>query len=170
MAIGANSYGSVTGVAALSRRWTNESETFDLTTTPTLAQVESWIDQISSVINVTMAGCRYVTLPITQVTAVNMFGLYVNQMAADMVEGSHDLGRLGPTALTNQQTGSVRSMWKVVAGEVAQFIKDQCDAFEYLGIPREAVSSAKGRLNSSTIIRVDGYSDDLTATEATRFR
>jgi hypothetical protein len=113
-----------------------------------------------------MAGCRYTTLPITIEAITEMFDLYVNQMAADMVEGSHDIGRLGPTALTNKN-GSVRSMWKVVAGEVATFIKDQCDAFEYLGLTRDSVNQSKGRLKSTTTIRADGYSNNLNNIETT---
>lgn len=167
MAIDANSYGSVEGVAALSRRWTNASQGYDNTTKPTRAQIEAWIDQVSSVINVTMAGCRYTSLPITVTTVTKMFDLYVNQIVADMVEGSHDIGRLGPTALANRGTGETAPMWAVVAGEVATFIKSQCDSFEYLGVVRDAMTTSAGRLKTQATKRQDGYSDDVDAWETT---
>lgn len=159
MAINANSYGTVLGVAALARRWTNAAGTFDTTTKPTLAQVESWIDQNSGTINVTLAGCRYTTLPITEGTVVFSFASFVNQITADMVAGSHDIGRLGPTSLSNNR-GRIHTMYRIVAGEVSEWIRDQCDAFEYMGIPRDsaktAVSTAK--LTTTNMTRVDGYS------------
>ncbi len=167
MAIGANSYGSVAGVEALSWRFTNAGS-FDGTTKPTLVQVESWIDQVSGVINLTLAGCRYTTLPITIDTIIDTFDLYVNQITADIVEGSHDIGRLGPTALTNARTGSIKAMWGMVAGEVATFIRDQCDAFEYLGLDREAESQNSGLLTTTAMTRQDGYSNDLNAVETAR--
>jgi hypothetical protein len=166
MAIGANSYGSVAGVAALAVRWTNAGA-FDGTTKPTLTQVESWIDQISAAINLTMAECRYTTLPITIDTITDSFDMFVNQMVADIVEGSHDIGRLGPSALTNPNTGSVRSMWKLVFGEVATYIKDHCNSFEYLGLPRDPINNSKGRMKTSSLVRADGYSNDDNAIETT---
>lgn len=167
MAIGANSYGSVAGVAALAYRWTNEQETFDSTTEPSLAHVESWIDQVSAMMNVALANCRYSTFPITIAIITDMLDGYVNQTVATICEGRHDIGRLGPTALTNNVNGSVRSMWAVVGGEAATFIKDNCDAFEYLGLDRDPVNASKGRLATTSTIRADGYSDDLNAIETT---
>ena len=167
MAIGANSYGSVAGVAALAYRWTNEQETFDTTTEPTLAQIEAWINQVSAMLNVALAQCRYSTLPITIDTITDMMDGYVNQTVSTIVEGRHDIGRLGPTALTNNVTGSVRSMWQVVGGEAATFIKDNCDAFEYLGLSREAVNASKGRMGTFTMVKQDAYSNDIDAVETT---
>lgn len=167
MAIGANSYGSTDGVAALAYRWTNASGVFDATTEPTIAQVESWIDQVSAMMNVALANCRYTTFPITIDTITEMMDGYVNQTVATVCEGRHDIGRLGPTALTNSVTGSVRSMWAVVGGEAATFIKDNCDAFEYLGLTRDPLNASKGRLTSTTTIRADGYSNDIDNIETT---
>jgi hypothetical protein len=157
----------VAGVSALAYRWTDDSGDFTALTEPTLAQVESWINQVSAMLNVAMAQCRYTTFPITIEIITEMLDGYVNQTVSTICEGRHDIGRLGPTALTNNVTGSVRSMWQVVGGEAATFIKDNCDAFEYLGLERDPLNSSKGRTTTTSTIRADAYSDDLNAIETT---
>jgi len=166
MAISANSYGSAGGVSALSRRWANSSGDFDTTTKPTLAQVEAWIDQVSSAINVSMVGCRYTTFPITIDYILDDFALYTNQIVAEMVAGSHDLGRLGPEAFKSKG-GRLRSTWAIVAGDVQTYIQDRCDAFEYAGIPRDdtIAKETTAIISTVSVIRADGYSDDLNNIE-----
>ena len=165
MAISANSYGSVAGVAALAHRWTDKTGTFSITTKPTLAQVEAWIDQVSSAINLAMAQCRYTTLPITITVIVDDFSLYTNQIVAEMVEGRNDLGRLGPKALTAAR-GGMNTMWPIVAGEVAEYIKNNCNAFEYLGLERDTIIAevTGANLVMTSTSRADGYSSTLSNT------
>ena len=64
MSIGANSYGSAAGVAALVPRYANGSGTFATTDRPTLAQVETFIDSVSGILNSILAEAGF-QIPVT---------------------------------------------------------------------------------------------------------
>ena len=85
MALDTNSYGSVAGVAAYVRHMTNASGAFDGTTSPTLTQVEAFLDQASDTLNGWLARNRY-TIPVTQADAVNVLARYANLGAAGLCE------------------------------------------------------------------------------------
>ena len=85
MALDANSYGSVAGVAALVKHLCNSAGTFDDTTAPTLAEVEAFIDQGSDTLNGWLARARYV-IPVTQTDAVQVLARYANYYGAGMAE------------------------------------------------------------------------------------
>lgn len=85
MTLDANSYGSVTGVAAYTRRLANAASTFDTTTRPTLIEVEAFIDQCSDTLNGWLAAAGYV-IPVTQADAAKVLARYANLGAAGHVE------------------------------------------------------------------------------------
>ena len=58
MGIGANSYGTVANVAALTRRYTTAGS-YGATTNPTETTVEGWIDQVSATLNVVLAAAGF---------------------------------------------------------------------------------------------------------------
>jgi hypothetical protein len=91
MPLDANSYGSVTGVAAYVRRLANASSTFDTTTRPTLVEVEAFLDQCSDTLNGWLARAGYV-IPVTQADAVNVLARYANLGAAGHAELSQRAG------------------------------------------------------------------------------
>jgi hypothetical protein len=91
MALDANSYGSVGGVAAYTRRLANASSTFDSTTRPTLVEVEAFLDQCSDVLNGWLVRSGYV-IPVTNANAVNVLARYANIGAAGHVELSQRAG------------------------------------------------------------------------------
>ena len=97
MALGANSYGSVAGVASFTPRYSNGAGTFDEGTTPTISEVEGWIDQVSGIVNVLLTN-EGQTVPQTNAAIVEMIDFFINQEVAALVEGSHNAGRFGPTA------------------------------------------------------------------------
>ena len=74
-------------------------------------------------------------------------------------------GHIG-AACEPEVTKSLKSsrLWD---GEAATFIKDNCDAFEYLGLDRDPINASKGRVVTTSTIRADGYSNDLNAMETT---
>lgn len=130
MTIGANSYGSAGGVAALTPRFANTSGVFDGTTRPTLTQVESHIDQVSGTINAILATNGF-KIPITQADCKLALDLFVNQEVASIVEGINGSGRFGPI-----KTGTQKSSMMLVIQDVQAFLAVQAPGFERLGATR----------------------------------
>jgi hypothetical protein len=85
VAISANSYGSLAGVAAYTAHAANESGTFDSSTTPTAAQVEAFLDRRSALLNGWLTQAGY-SIPATNATAVLILTMYANLGAACDVE------------------------------------------------------------------------------------
>ena len=131
MAISANSYGSVTGVGALTPRWSGANNDFVETDRPTLATVESHIDQVSSALNVALAQSGF-EIPITQVDCLGLLAFFVNEECAAIVEGLNGSGRFGPSV---RNPGSRRRML-IIAKDVADFVEAYADGFEDLGATR----------------------------------
>jgi hypothetical protein len=131
MAIGANSYGSVTGVGALVPRWSGAATDFAATTRPTLAQVEGWIDQISAILNSILAQVGF-TIPVSQATVKSALGFFVNEEVAAIVEGVNGSGRFGPTAKAMGKQGR----FALILGDVEAFLEMNTVGFERLGAAR----------------------------------
>ena len=86
MTVESDSYGTVAGVAAYTKRLTNPiSGTFDINTTPTLTEVESFLNQCSDTLNGWLAASGYV-IPVVQVDAVAVLARYAQIGAAGHVE------------------------------------------------------------------------------------
>jgi len=83
-------YGDVTGVAAYVKRLASGG-TFTTSTTPTLAEVEAFLDQCSDVLNGWLARAGYV-IPVTQPAAAGVLARYANIGAAGHVELSQRAG------------------------------------------------------------------------------
>lgn len=88
------SYGSAAGVGALSALY-SDNGTFTISTTPTLAQVSGWLDQVSSLIDSALADAGFVT-PITIAAIVKELDLLANTLTNDLVDYSHKAGRFYP--------------------------------------------------------------------------
>ena len=91
MAVGANSYGTAAGVAALAGVWTNDG-VFDGSTRPTITQVETFIDNISAIVNVLLAEEGF-SIPISQTDSVQMLKQFVEESVADLCAYSNGAGR-----------------------------------------------------------------------------
>jgi hypothetical protein len=83
MALNANSYGSVAGVAALVRHIAGTG--FTASSKPTLAEVEAFLDQRSAILNAWLAQAGY-TVPVTNAQAALVLTHYANAGAACDVE------------------------------------------------------------------------------------
>lgn len=117
MAISADSYGSAEGVARLAPRWAAKATgLFDEGSPTTLAEVESWIDQVSSIVNVMLSN-EGESVPQTNPTIVSMLDFFVNQEVTALVEGSHNAGRFGP-----QAKGSKSSNQKLIFQDAAEVV------------------------------------------------
>lgn len=130
MSIGANSYGDTTSVAHLVPMHTdNTTKLFTTSTRPTLARVESLIDQVSGMVNMFLAENGF-TIPVAQADAVLSLSLFVNEEVAGLVEGINGSGRFGPTS---KQPGG---RFGILYSDVQTFIESVANGFVALGVPR----------------------------------
>jgi len=129
--VGANSYGTAAGVASYVPRYANGSATFDGTTRPKLTQIESFIDQISSLVNAILASNGFHT-PITQADVKLAITIFVEQEVAAIAEGINGSGRFGPTTKTPN-----KSRFQIIMEDISAFILEHADGFENLGAERD---------------------------------
>ena len=142
MAIGTHSYGSTIGTAALVPRWASSGD-FTTTTRPTLAQAESWIDQVSGMLNAMLARAGF-TIPISDDDVKDALDLFVNQEAAAMADGVNGSGKFGPTAKAVGKQGR----FNILMEDVQDFIEAYAVGFERLGAERTTtVASGIGYRN-----------------------
>lgn len=85
-------YGSAAGVAAYAPQFANASGRFDNTTTPTLAQVDEWREQISAMLDVAMATAGLPAPSTTEAVATMLAG-FVNANTAGLVRAVNGQGR-----------------------------------------------------------------------------
>lgn len=147
MAIDANSYGSAAQVATLTPNWANASGVFDTTTQPKLASVETWIDQVSSVLNSVLRELGFVT-PIVDADAKRTMDLFVNEEVAAIVEGVRGSGRFGPQA---PGKGSAKGRQQIILEDARMFLKQNQVGLETLGATRDS-----SVMNSLAFQAVDG--------------
>jgi hypothetical protein len=158
VALSLNSYGSVGGVAGRAPRYADQFGHFTTITRPTLTTVESWVDQVSGLVNSILAQNRF-DVPVTQSDVALLLAGFVEDEVAAMVEGANGSGRFGPTA--GREDG--RSRWEIIISEVAKFVNNNAAGFEAMGASRSGRLTNTG---SRAIIRADGYSNDLSTIKA----
>ena len=127
MAIGANSYGDTGEIASLCLPYADgTTKLFTTTTTPTLAMVESFTDQVSAIINVILSRLK-VTIPVTQATVKLMLDAFTNDEVAGIVLGINGSGRFGPT----RKDGSSRL--QIITEDVQGFLETNVSGIAALG-------------------------------------
>lgn len=126
MVLGANSYGSVAEVEALTDRYTS-SGSYGAGTVPTATQVEVFIDRISGVLNLVLAEAGF-AVPVTQADAKFVLAHFVVGEVVILCEEAN--------ALSVSDLRDVRLMTGVVAN--AQFLVAlHAAGFEQLGVTRD---------------------------------
>lgn len=131
MALLTNSYGDTDEIAALVPRYATQGTKFDLTTRPTLAQVESLCDQVSAMLNAVMSQYGF-SIPVTDADAVLLLDLFVNQEVAAIAEGINGSGRFGPTT----KTGGGGGRFALITDDVQSFVESNAIGLERLGATR----------------------------------
>ena len=131
MSIDSYSYGSTGGVSALTPRLANASSVFDTTTTPTLLQVQTFLDEVSGMLNILLAEQGFST-PITQADCVHALDLFANQEAAAICEGVRGSGRFGPGV----GKGTPKGRFAILGDDVANFVEKYAAGFERMGAAR----------------------------------
>lgn len=136
MTTGANTYGSATGVAALTPRFTTDGF-FDLDTRPTLAQVETWLDQVSAVVNVLLAE-QGIAIPVTQADAVQALAVLIENAVSDLVLAANSSGRF----YSERALQSGRSPMLIIQDEMTAWIVSHVQGLVSMGV---GVKSGAGR-------------------------
>lgn len=139
MAIGANSYGSTAGVAGYTPLYTDATtKLFTTSTTPTLANVESWIDQVSAIANAAFAAAGFST-PITHADAVLSIAGMVEQCVADLCHMSRSSGRFFSERSQNSSLSAMGQLRR----EIFDWVENNTRAFEEWGITRNTIGGVK---------------------------
>lgn len=133
MAIGANSYGSTGDVAGRSPGPYVDASThlFTTSTNPTLATVETYIDEISAVMNVALAGAGF-AIPVTQADAKKAIASCTNDLAADMASASNSAGRF----FTERALNGGLSVMAQIRKDIKQWVDDNAFGLAALGATR----------------------------------
>ena len=131
MGIRTNSYGDTTEIASLVPRYANGSGIFDTTTRPTLLQVESFVDQVSGMLNSMLSQVGF-TVPVSQADVKLALDMFVNDETAAIAEGVNGSGRFGPTA--KQPGGKWR--FALILDDVKSFVEANSVGFQRLGAAR----------------------------------
>lgn len=137
MAVGANSYGTVSQVAALTKRYTAGGVYNSFSTNPSLAAVEDFIDQVSAILNVCLAGAGF-HIPITQADALDACASVVIPAVVDLCHAANSTGRF----YTDRALERGISPLRAIRNEIAQWVEEQAPGLELLGATRERASSA----------------------------
>lgn len=137
MAIGANSYGSVAEVGALTPLYaTATGTTYSTTTRPTLAQVEKMIDRVSGILNVALAREGF-AVPVSQADAKLALDEFV---IAQVTELCHAANGAGPYAPGSEEMRA-GTPFRAVAKEAAAFVSDYAAGLEMLGATRSRTAT-----------------------------
>jgi hypothetical protein len=156
MTISVRSYGSVADVAGRSPGgYLNTSKTFDTTTNPTLTTVETYIDEISSVLNIALADQRF-TVPVTQADSKKALGSLVNDLAADMCHASNSAGRFFSERALNSGLSAMAQIRK----EIREWIESNAQGLEAIGAERDPLEDDDTTLHVNILSINRGYDPD----------
>lgn len=131
MAVGANSYGTVPAVAALTRRYTTGGN-YDASTNPSLQTVENWIDSTSAIVNVALAKHGF-KVPVTQEDCKKACADLVVGVVVDLCHAANSAGRF----FTERALAAGESPLRAVRREINDWVEDQAQGFEMLGAERD---------------------------------
>ena len=137
MAPNANAYGTVAQVAAFTRRLTNGGA-YDVATNPTVAQVESWLNQISGTVNILLVEKGF-AVPVTQADAKLSLESIVVAAVADLCWAANSAGRF----YTERALERGVSPNSVISREIAAWIEEHSAGFEAIGVTRSSANSGR---------------------------
>jgi|SaaInl4_150m_RNA_FD_contig_21_1242403_length_1592_multi_7_in_0_out_0_3 hypothetical protein len=129
MTLGANSYGTVDEIAALTPRYAPNGQ-FGSQTRPTESSVEGFIDRVSGILNVLLAGQGF-AIPITQADAKLACDDIVVNAVVDLVFTVNSAGRF----YTDKRLRG-KSPFSIINEELAQWVEENAYGFEALGATR----------------------------------
>lgn len=124
------SYGSAAGVGGLSALW-SDSGTFTTSTRPTLAQVNTWLDEVSALVDTALADEGF-TVPVTVAGVVKELDLLVNGIVKDLCDYSHGAGRF----FSERAIDAGISPFITIDKEVHAWVQRKSVGFENQGVPK----------------------------------
>lgn len=138
MPIASDSYGTVAGVAALAHTWTTDdtfadADAYQDGTNPTQTTVESWINQVSAMLNTALAKYGFV-VPITTARGVLVASAIVEQLVADLAAYANSKGRF----LTEKFRDSGLSIWRAIRSDLDIWVLEYAPGLEQDGAERSA--------------------------------
>jgi hypothetical protein len=125
-----NAYGAVSDVEALTRVYTNAGR-FDGTTIPTRPQVESMIDQVSSLVNISLAAQGF-AVPVTQADAKRGIDSIVNQLVSDLPHAANTSGRF----FSERALNGGLSVWAQIRKDIDDWVSMSATGLAALGAER----------------------------------
>lgn len=135
MALHANAYGAVVDVAALTPQYT-ASGAYSTATRPTQAQVEVFLNQVSAVLNVSLAEAGF-TIPVDQEDAVLALDNFAATQATQMCHAANGVNAYAATGQV-----AIRTVGEQLRLDVANFIRAHALGFELLGATRTRAATA----------------------------
>jgi hypothetical protein len=134
MTIGSASYGSLTDIEALTRVYTNDGK-FDASSNPARTQVESFVDQVSALVNVSLAAQGF-AVPVTNATAKRAIDSIVNQLVSDLAHAANSSGRF----FTERSLTGGLSIWAQIRRDIEDWVVQSAGGFSALGVSRQTES------------------------------
>lgn len=128
------SYGAVANVAALAGAWTNNGEFLDdgqytTATRPSLNQVETWLEQMSGVIDLALATEGFVT-PLTETTAIAAVAPIIEGVVKDLCEAANSVGRFFTKTAIERGISPIRAVSK----ELNEWVKNNAVGLRTMGV------------------------------------
>lgn len=154
MAINDESYGTVAGVGALIPRFAGSAQDFADTERPTDTEVETFINQVSSILNSMLATAGF-SIPVDEALVLPALTLFVEQEVAAIIEGIRGSGRFGPKA-SSKPTGG---RFSVIYKDVEEFVQMNAIGFERMGASVADTELEIGDFATNPLGRRDGYSE-----------
>jgi len=141
------SYGLVANVEALAGIWTVNGLFLDVTacedaTNPSLTQVEAWIEQMSSVVDLAIATEGMAT-PLTDTTAVAAVSAIIEGVVADLCHAANRTGRFFTKTSIENGVSPVRAVTK----ELNDWVANNAVGLRTLGVT--TVADAVGEHTAS---------------------
>lgn len=127
------SYGSAAGVGGLSALW-SDSGTFTASTRPTLTQVNTWLDEVSALVDTALEDEGFTT-PVTVAGVVKELDLLVNGIVKDLADYSHGAGRF----FSERAIEAGLSPFMTIDKEVHAWVQRKSVGFANQGVPQEEV-------------------------------
>ncbi len=129
-------YGTAADVAGLAGTSTQAGEFLDPDiyvdgTSPTLTQVEEWLDQISVMMDLALSNEGFV-VPVVQERVIKALALKVAAFTADLVLLSHNQGRLYSDRIRESGVDPM----SVIDKDVTAWVKRKTAGLEAMGVPR----------------------------------
>ena len=124
-------YGTSAGVAALTPRYASELYgDFAAEDRPSRTQVETFLTQVSNLLDVILADARFDT-PVTDTEVVSMLTMFVQDEVASIAEGINGSGRFGPTT-----KGPQKSRYQMILTDIQTFVDETATGLENMGASR----------------------------------